>query len=240
MTPVFLIAVNFVREQRWPLLLLLVGVLALAALGMSLDLARTRAEEEVILIFKQMAMYGVAFSILFGGSALHNERRSRRILSVLSKAVGRREYLSGLLTGVGMASSLYCFVLGFTGTWVLGSVGVPAPYLWYLMACVFTVSMLGAGVAVLFSTFLRPWPGAVATLFCLFLPMAAARLIQPEWGYILPAYTLTNFFLNSSFQPGTQSLHVAIPAVIAWLEVVLFWLLASRIFEGTDVALAVD
>jgi hypothetical protein len=238
--PILLLGGNFVREQRWPLLLLLVGVVALAALGMSIDLRKARAEEEVILIFKQMAMYGVAFSILFGGSALHNERRSRRILSVLSKAVGRREYLTGLLTGVGMASGLYSFVLAFTGTWVLGSVGVHAGYLWYLMGCLFTVSLLGAGVAVLFSTFLSPWPGAVATLMFLFTPAALSRMINPEWGYILPAYSLTSFFLNSSFQSSAGDAPVAIPVVIAWLEVVLLWLVASRIFEETDVAVAVD
>ena len=94
MKPVLLIAVNFAREQRWPILTLLLWVLLLAFLGLVTDIHRQR--EDLLFVFKQDAVYVLAFSVFFGGSAIYNERRSRRILGVLSKAVGRQQYLSGL------------------------------------------------------------------------------------------------------------------------------------------------
>ena len=97
MKPVLLIAINFAREQRWPILTLLVWVLLLAFLGLVTDVHRER--EDLLFVFKQDAVYVLAFSVFFGGSAIYNERRSRRILGVLSKAVGRQQYLSGLVLG---------------------------------------------------------------------------------------------------------------------------------------------
>ena len=98
MKPVLLIAINFAREQRWPILTLLLWVLLLAFLGLVTDIHRQR--EDLLFVFKQDAIYVLAFSVFFGGSAIYNERRSRRILGVLSKAVGRQQYLSGLVLGV--------------------------------------------------------------------------------------------------------------------------------------------
>ncbi len=93
MKPMLLIAFNFVREQRWPIFVLLLWVLLLAFLGLVADIPRMR--EDLLFLFKQVAVYVVAFSIFFGGSAIYNERKSRRILAVLSKAVRREQYLSG-------------------------------------------------------------------------------------------------------------------------------------------------
>src|SRR5256885_14772882 len=122
MNSVLLIAVNFVREQRWPILVLLLWVLLLAFLGLATDISRER--EDLLFIFKQVAVYVVVFSVFFGGSAIHNERKSRRILAVLSKAVGRQQDLSGLVLGVTIACAIYCFALGITGSWTLGEGGL--------------------------------------------------------------------------------------------------------------------
>ena len=71
MRPVLLIAVNFVREQRWPILVLLLWVLLLAFQGLVTELPRER--EDLLFIFKQVAVYVVVFSVFFGGSAIYNE-----------------------------------------------------------------------------------------------------------------------------------------------------------------------
>ena len=104
MRAILLIAINFVREQRWPIFVLLLWVLLLAFLGLIADIQRQR--EDLLFIFKQVAVYVVVFSVFFGGSAIHNERKSRRILAVLSKAVGRQQYLSGLVLGVTIACAI--------------------------------------------------------------------------------------------------------------------------------------
>ena len=111
MRTIFLIAVNFVREQRWPILVLLLWVLLLAFLGLVTDVHRQR--EDLLFIFKQVAVYVVVFSVFFGGSAIHNERKSRRILAVLSKAVGRQQYLSGLVGGITIACTWHHRKLDF-------------------------------------------------------------------------------------------------------------------------------
>ena len=54
MRAVGLIAINFVREQRWPILVLMIWVVLLAILGLVLDLERSR--NDVLFIFKQLAL----------------------------------------------------------------------------------------------------------------------------------------------------------------------------------------
>ena len=72
MKAVLLIAVNYVREQRWPIFVLLLWILLLAFLGLIGDPSHQR--EDILFIFKQVAIYVVVFSIFFGGSAIYNER----------------------------------------------------------------------------------------------------------------------------------------------------------------------
>ena len=113
MKPVLLIAGNFVREQRWPILVLLVWVLGLAIIGLFIDVRNNR--DDILLIFKQLAIYGIAFSVFFGGSAIHNERKSRRILAVVSKSVGRQQYVAGLLFASPLKLAVHQYVPGTVG-----------------------------------------------------------------------------------------------------------------------------
>lgn len=231
-----LIAVNFVREQRWPILVLQIWVLALAALGLLVDGKNNR--DDMLLMFKQLALYGVAFSVFFGGSAIYNERRSRRILAVLAKSIRRRDYLSGLLLGVALAAGLFCFVLGFTGTWNLGQVGMPIPFLWYLMLCLFSACVLAAAVALFYSTHLNPWMSALLTGLTLGLPGAAAYQMGGAWGYILPVASLMRILVKASF--AQDQIISWWPIVIAWIESAILWAAASWVFARVDVAVSVE
>ncbi len=231
-----MIAFNFIREQRWPILVLQLSVVGLAALGLLSD-ARTD-REDILLTFKQLGMYGVAFSIFFGGSAIYNERRSRRILAVLGKAITRRDYLSGLLLGVALSSGLFCFMLGFTGTWTICHIGFSFIYLWYLMMCVVAACLLSASVALFFSTHLNPWMSAMFTGLALGLPGVLAYQFGGVWENILPLYSLMRVFLKASYEHPGASAGWAIPAALA--QTVFLWLAASWVFARIDVAVAVD
>src|ERR1700704_1276342 len=147
----------------------------MAFLGLVTDIPRER--DELLFIFKQVAVYVVAFSIFFGGSAIYNERKSRRILAVLSKAVARQQYLSGLIMGVTMACGIYCFTLGLTGSWTLGQSGFQIRDVWFLMACLGAASALAGTVALMFSTFLNPFFAAGATALVLLLPAVLERTV---------------------------------------------------------------
>jgi ABC-type transport system involved in multi-copper enzyme maturation permease subunit len=234
--PVLLIAINFAREQRWPILTLLLWVLLLAFLGLVTDIHRER--EDLLFVFKQDAVYVLAFSVFFGGSAIYNERRSRRILGVLSKAVGRQQYLSGLVLGVTIACAVYCFALGMTGSWTLGSASFPISHVWFLMVCLLAACALAGTVALMFSTFLNPFFAAGATAIVLGFPALAGHLLGPRWGLVIPVWELGATVINSSFDsPGTASWLVV---ALAGAETVAFWLLSARIFAYVDIAVAVE
>ena len=64
MKAMLLIAFNYVREQRWPIFVLLLWILLLAFLGLIANIPRDR--DELLYLFKQVAMYIVVFSIFFG------------------------------------------------------------------------------------------------------------------------------------------------------------------------------
>jgi ABC-type transport system involved in multi-copper enzyme maturation permease subunit len=234
--PVLLIAINFAREQRWPMLTLLLWVLLLAFLGLISDIHHQR--EDLLFVFKLDAVYVSAFSIFFGGSAIYNERRSRRILAVLSKAVGRQQYLSGLVLGVTLACVIYCFALGMTGSWTLGEAGFPISRVWFLMVCLVAACALAGTVALMFSTFLNPFFAAGATAMVLGLPALAAQFLGPQWAYVIPVWELGATVVNSSFDsPGRASWF---PIVLAAVETLAFWLLSARIFSYVDIAVAVE
>jgi ABC-type transport system involved in multi-copper enzyme maturation permease subunit len=236
MKPVALIAFNFVREQRWPILVLLLWVLLLAFLGLVSDISRDR--EDLLFIFKQVAVYVVVFSIFFGGSAIYNERRSRRILAVLSKSVARQQYLSGLVVGVTLASGIYCFALGLTGSWTLGASGFPVSQIWFLMLCLVAACMLAGTVALMFSTFLNPFFAAGATALVLGVPAIAGHLFAARWADIIPVYALASIVLESSFNsPGGRPW---LMVGLAVLETLVFWIAAARIFAWVDIAVSVE
>ncbi len=236
MKPVLLIAVNFVREQRWPIFVLLLWVLLLAFLGLFSDIRRQR--EDLLFVFKQVAVYVIAFSVFFGGSAIYNERKTRRILAVLSKSVARYQYLSGLVLGVTIASAIYCFALGITGSWTLGEAGFPASQVWFLMLCLLAACMLAGTVALTFSTFLNPFFAAGATAAVLGLPALASQTIAPQWQYAIPVYPLAVTIMKSSFtSPGGAFWP---PLGLAVVETLVFWALSARIFSLVDIAVAVE
>jgi hypothetical protein len=235
--PALLIAINFVREQRWPILVMLLWVLLLAFLGLSTEAGRQR--EDLLFVFKQVALYVVAFSVFFGSSAIYNDRRSRRILSVLSKAVSRQQYLSGLVQGITIASGIYCFALGLTGSWTLGQSGFPVREVWFLMVCLLAACTLAGTVALMFSTFLNPFFAAGATAAVMGLP----ALLSYTSGYsqldlTVPVYALAAAVLKSSFESRVTDSWL--PIILAVIETLVFWFVAARIFSYTDIAVSVE
>jgi len=237
MKQIILIAINFVREQRWPILVLLLWVLALAFLGLATDAGRQR--EDLLFVFKQVAVYVVAFSVFFGSSAIYNDRRSRRILSVLSKAIRRGQYLAGLVLGITLSCAIYCFALGLTGSWTLGEAGFPASQVWFLMLCLVAACALAGSVALTFSTFLNPFFAAGATAAVMALPaMISYTMGSAKWGYVVPVYQLAATVLKSSFEaPGTPEW---LPIFVALAQAAGFLLLSVRIFSYADIAVSVE
>lgn len=236
MKHVMLIAINFVREQRWPILVLMGWVVVLSVLGLVVDPKGTR--EDILFIFKQGAVYGVLFAIFFGASAIYNERKTRRILAVLSKSVGRGEYVTGLLAGIALSTGIYWFSMGVTATWVLGAAGFSVPTVWQVIFCLVVACMLSATVAVLFSTVLNPLFATMATFLLLGIPAVAAMRFGSTWAHVIPAYFLIDVLMRSSFE--SKLLIPWSSVALALVEAGFFWFVGWRVFARRDIAVAVD
>jgi ABC-type transport system involved in multi-copper enzyme maturation permease subunit len=233
----WLIAANFLREQRWVLVALVASVILLSSLA-SWDTASTRLDD-VLYFLKQQALYGVAFSVFLASAAIHNDRRSRRILAVLSKGIERGEYLAGLLLGVWSASFIYCVAMALAGVVVFPRARVPQPSSWIIIVALLLVSMLTSAISLLFATLMPPLLAALATAFTLGIMSAFARL-EPATGFVFPIFPLLKMIVE--FSPATRlRWSMALPFLfVTLLEAVLAWWLASRVFAARDVAIPVE
>lgn len=228
MRSIWLIAWNFAHEQRWPLFFLLFWVMAWAGFGLVSN-PRT-ASEDSLMIFRQLAVYAIAFAVFFGSSALSADQRSGRILTVLSKALSRIQYLCGLLVGIGMVLGVFCLCTAFTGTWILGRVVYDPATVWLQMLALYTASLLAASLALLFATFLPPLFAAIGSG----MVGGLLALFSFRWsgGGVIPLYALLQPLLESDV--GAPRRPALPPVALAFIEIGLLLLLASWIFTRRD------
>jgi len=235
MTPVLLIAANFLREQRWPLIILLLWVAGSSAVVGAPGVAADR--EDVLFFLKQQAVYGVAVTTFLAASAIYNERRSRRILAVLSKGIERAQYIGGLLVGVFLVAGIYCAFMTAACAWVFSQIRAPLLPLAYLIAALLAACLLSGSVAIFFSTFLHPLGATAATAIFLGVP-ALLTHVAPIWLRLVPVYWLMNTILEFAFHGFHYTDWTAV--ALGFLETLLVWLAASWVFTRRDVAVAVE
>ena len=232
MRPIGLIAINFLREQRWAALLLLIWVVISAVLAYAGQVERG----DVLFFVKQQAVYGVAFSAFLAGSSIHNERRSRRILAVLSKGIERRQYVAGLLCGVLLVAAIYVVAMGILGSLIFLAAGIPVLHLWQMLALLMVACMVAASTALLFATFAPPIVAVALT--ALALGVGAGAMYAGATANFLPVYVLLDTVTSYGF-PSRWEPHWT-PAVWGVLQAVVLWWLAAWIFERRDIAVALE
>ncbi len=232
MRPVVLIAGNFLREQRWFVLVLLVWVFGSAALfGLDERLSR----DDALFFLRQQAAYAVALPVLIAAGAIHQERRSRRILAVLSKAVERGQYLAGLLLGSASLGVIAAVSVCIAGWWMAARVHWPGAHLPAYALLLMAAAALVASLAIFFSTFLHPLLAASATV----IAVAAQLGLEGASGVeALPATALVHALFGFQFQPEWHAPSTA--AGLALGEALLLWLAATAVFERRDVSMAAE
>ena len=233
MKPVWLIAGNFLREQRWPIVILLGWVALLSALAGFSELRRT--PDDVFMLFQQVAVYILVFSLFFGASAIRNELRTRRILAVLSKGISRRQYIAGLLLGIVLAIVMFCVALGVAGAWTLPQAGVPVARFWFLLLGLLAASLLTACMALFFSIFLHPLLATGVTVVIVGAPLLVTAVWNSAWTAIIPVYAILQGFL--SLMERTTALTGWL-IVLALAETAALWVVSSWLFGWKDVAVA--
>jgi hypothetical protein len=233
-----LIAGNYLREQRWLVLVLLAWVLGSSlVLGLSGRLGGNPMLEDAAFFLHQQAVYGVAFATFLAASSIQNERRSRRILSVLSKGIERREYLAGLLLGIGAVEAIYAFAMALGAFWMLRESVVASSAIGWLLLVLFLAAMLAAAVALFFATFLSPLFALAATAITASIPAAVALTFAPGIA-IVPIYPLITYVMNASVTVS----RAPAPALlgVSAAQVFGFWLAAAWIFGRRDIAAAIE
>lgn len=232
----WLIAQNFVRENRWPVLILFVWIVFTALVTAGFGRERV-VLGDVVFFVQQQAVYICVFSAFLAASAIHNERKSRRMLLVLSKAVGRGEYLLALLVGTLTLAGVYAVLFAVCCSWLATRAALPTGGVWGVALLVIAGSAIAAAVGLFFSTFLNPYL-AIALTVTIF---AAPALVHPErqaWFRLIPGLPVLLDVLHFRFRVGWTLDWGAV--VIAALEAVLFWGLAALVFSYRDIAVPVE
>lgn len=236
MNPILLIAFNFVRQHRWPVLLLFAWIV-LSSVAVA-DLARGRpVSDDVVFYLQQQSLYICVFTAFLAADAIHSERKSRRILLLLSKAISRGTYLLAVLLATWSLALAYALLCTLCGIWLTARAMLPSGPLWPLFAVVVAGSLISAAVAMFFTTFLNPYlaTGCTLVLFCFPAALHAYRYHAAVW---LPGFSLLVQMLRFSFRPGWSANWTGILAALA--ESALFWAMASAIFERRDIAVPLE
>jgi hypothetical protein len=231
-----LMSANFLRQRRWPVLLLFVWILLTAALAG--DFGRSRpVDQDVIFHAQQQSIYICIFSAFLAADALHTERKSRRILLLLAKAVSRADYLLAAIVASAAISAAYAIVSTLCSIWLGARSALPSGNIWGLLPLVVVGAMISASIAVFLSTFLNPYVATASTLalFCAPILFHAQRHAGWIW---LPGFPLLVQFLRFSFKPEWTPNWMSVIATV--VESCVFWLLASVIFTRRDVAVPLE
>ena len=236
MRPVLLIAGNYVREQRW-----VVAAWVAMAFGFAGIIAGFDAEpatEDVEFYFSQQALFGIGLGAFLAVSAIHNERRSRRIVAVLSKSVRRGQYVAGLLLGVFLCCGAHGMSVALARSWLAARLDLPVEPVWTSTGVVLVAGWLAASVAMFCSTFTGPLGAAIGSGALMGAPLVAARYLSEDWMQSLPVYWLA----TSAVAPASHG-----PAEVPWAvlalavaEVVAFCGAASWVFSRRDVTAALE
>src|SRR5581483_10862091 len=97
----------------------------------SADFGRSRAVvADVVFYVQQQAVYICVFSSFLAADAIHSERRSRRILLVLSKAVSRAEYLLAIFLATWTMAIAYSLFFGLCSVWLTARAELSSAPIW--------------------------------------------------------------------------------------------------------------
>lgn len=234
MTAVWLIALNFVRQQRIVTYVFLAWVVGF---GLLFGLWGGGDRSDLLALFHQQASYGVIYTLFLAAASVHGERQSRRILLVLSKGIHRHEYIAGLMLGSVLMTCLYMTSLGLVNFWLAWRLGFSANILPTLAAATLA-GVLVAAIATMFSTFAHPLVATIGTIILAGVPAGLQAWKGSPVGMLSPVgYVLQQIF-NSDFVNGWTGGWSFVP--MAMVQIVFFWTLAGVIFQRKDVTAAIE
>jgi ABC-type transport system involved in multi-copper enzyme maturation permease subunit len=215
------------RLNRWLLLLLLLWPYAMAAL-MLLGTGRPAADE-LLSLLKDECFYGIALVAFTGAYLLGNEQRSRRIITVLARAIHRWQYLLALLLAAWIPLALYLVGFVVSGSYMLHESRVP-------IQIVFDMALLQLVVGL--------WTGALSIFFSVFLPSILASIASGGTMAVLAYLSIAGpgRLLERAANSTVASAQILLPRDLALtlaLSVIVF-AAACALFARRDLNLSGD
>lgn len=231
MRAVVLLGLNYARTQ-W----IALAVMTAYLLGIGGVFRAHVQRPEVLFFLRWHAGYAVFLGSMMAVPALQMERKTRRVLAVLSKGIHRWQYLGGLLCGCALASAIFCGLVGGLALWLCRVGGIQEHGLFPITLALFCASAAAAATGLFFATFLHPLPAAAATAIVLFLPAALeAFSLAPEWKFF-PVAWLIDFLLKFQLLPAGKEIWEIIAASLC--QVAVFWGAAALVFARRDVTVS--
>jgi hypothetical protein len=228
--PILLIAINYVRTQWLALVIMVVYLFGIAGL-FSLNQQRP----EVLFFLRSQPLYLIFLSLMLAVPAIQTDRKSRRIIAVLSKGIHRWEYLGGILCGCAIVAAIFSVLIWATAYVLCLRGGDPTAGLGLLCAALCACSITAAAAGLLYSTFLHPLLATAAASLTLFLPMMMWGTGSNPPGLLFPVSSMVDIVIAYRF--GRTS---GLPAIIV-ADLILaaaFWIVASAIFARRDVTIS--
>jgi hypothetical protein len=234
MMPMWLIATNFVREQRVVIYVLLGWLAFFGILYTGWEPAK---QEDLVFFFRQFAAYALILTVLLAAQGFHNDRKTRRMIAVLAKGITRRQFLGGYLIGCALFSAIYVAAFGAIQLLFGARLGFHAE-IWGTLFAIWIVSILGAAVALVFATFLPPLLVSIAALLLLVLPASLVLVVPGDWSVLFPVAHVTRHLMSFEYGTGWTGGWMFVPVAIA--QTLFFWIVAAVIFDRQDVTAAIE
>lgn len=230
MQPIFLIAWNFARMQ-W----LVITVMSAYLLGITGLFSFHEQRAETALYLQWHSFYIFFLAITLAVSAIQQEKKSRRIVAVLSKGIHRGHYLAGLLCGCAMVVGIFWLLIAAGMLLLVRNAGHPMRGLWLVIAALFCCCLAASAVSLFYSVFLHPLVASIATAVTLLLPYvflpAGWQLPAEAFPVFAAVDLLQNFSVNAQGQAVTVSL-----AAVVWA--ILFLGAGTLVFSRRDVTIS--
>jgi hypothetical protein len=228
----FLIGVNFARTQ-W----IALAVMSAYVIGIGGVYRLHTQREEVLFFLRWHAGYAIFLATMLAIPALQMERKTRRILAVLSKGIYRWQYMGGILCGCAMISALFCLLIGGTAAWLGQEGGIVTDGLAPVMLALFCCCAASAATGLFFAAFLHPLLAMAATSITLALPLA---LDQTGWHLPWALFPVAGLFqmlwTTFHFQPGIDGVPTLIVAALC--QALFFWMATAMVFSRRDVTIS--
>ncbi len=233
MSKIWPITRRLLHQNRWIYLFLMLWPFGLAAI---LLVPATKPEmDDVLSILHQECLYGLGLVAFTGSALLGNEQRSRRIATVLSRAVSRRQYFFALASAAWLP--LACYVVSFvvSGTMLFAAIDSPWTLLFALALAQLVLGLWTAAAALFFATWLPMMLASTASLGLL----ALLGLAGYEWPGFGPARLL---FVMTQGDLGSAARLLRDPGgfILIILGAAILLAAGTTIFERRDLALKSD